>query len=84
MGPEKEGGTNEGWLRQWWRQLKELKKPMMIGTGFGWLIGATHGYLATLSYQAGLTSQAWAWAIGAIGPGIVMPIIMFEIMRRGE
>ena len=66
------------------KHLKALRNPMMVGTGFGWMMGGTYIYLAVLSYQAGFTAHVWAWSISALVVGILVPFIMFELMRIGE
>ena len=81
---EKHGSENDSWLRKRIKPLKALRQPMMVGTGFGWMVGGTYIYLAVLSYRAGLTSHAWAWSISALVVGILVPFIMFELMRIGE
>ena len=81
---ERHESENGSWLRKRMKQLKALRNPMMVGTGFGWMMGGTYIYLAVLSYQAGLTAHVWAWSISALVVGILVPFIMFELMRRAE
>ena len=39
---EKHGSENGSWLRKRMKHLKALRRPMMVGTGFGWMVGGTY------------------------------------------
>ena len=80
----KNTGANGSWLRKRIKHLKALRNPMMVGTGFGWMVRRDLHLLAVLSYQAGLPSHVWAWSISALVVGILVPFIMFELMRIRE
>ena len=57
---------------------------MLLGTSFGWAIAAMYAFLAFKSTQAGITSHVWGWSIAIILAALVVPTIMFELMRREE
>ena len=78
------GKKNHEWLTRRWKHLKILRPPMLLGTSFGWAIAAMYAFLAFKSTQAGITSHVWGWSIAIILAALVVPTIMFELMRRGE
>ena len=84
MDSEIQGKKNHEWLTQRWKHLKILRTPMLLGTSFGWVIAAMYAFLAFKAAQAGITSHVWGWSIGVILAALVIPAIMFELMRRGE
>ena len=84
MGSEIQEKKNHEWFTQRWNHLKILRAPMLLGTSLGWALAAMYDFLAFKAAQAGITSHVWGWSIGVILAGLVVPAIMFELMRRGE
>ena len=84
MDSEIQEKKNHEWLTQRWNHLKIIRNPMLLGTSMGWALAAMFAFLAFKSAQAGITSHVWGWSIGAILAALVVPAIMFELMRRGE
>ena len=84
MDSEIQEKKNREWLTQRWNHLKILRNPMLLGTSMGWALAAMFAFLAFKAAQAGITSHVWGWSTGAILAALVVPAIMFELMRRGE